>query len=157
MFQPRIQRLNTIEGKTRSSVHFIEKLQKFHQHIGSPLTRLPTLNGRPVDLYRLRKEVMNRGGHEQVEKTNGWPAMGRLFSKTLKLSTSSSYIKSAYYKYILPYEEYLKEHGDFGEDISVKSVIGMPTEKSAKKSDSNEEPIRRVSSRIRQKSKGMFK
>jgi hypothetical protein len=153
-FNPRIQRLNTIEGETRSSVHFIEKLQKFYQHIGAPLTKIPTLNGKPIDLFRLRKEVMKRGGHEQVEKTNSWRLIARVFSRGMKLATSSSCMKSAYYKYIFPYEEYIKEHGEFEEQMESVDGIG---EIGVEKLCSKEEPTRRTSSRIKEKSKGIFK
>jgi hypothetical protein len=45
---------------------FLTKLNKFMQERGTPIGKLPQLGGRTLDLYRLYREVITRGGTEIV-------------------------------------------------------------------------------------------
>ena len=55
-----------MEGKSRTTLNYLDQLQQFHLQNGNPLTRLPTLDRKPIDLFKLKKEVARRGGHEAV-------------------------------------------------------------------------------------------
>jgi hypothetical protein len=45
---------------------FKTKLSKFMQERGTPIGKLPQLGGRTLDLFKLYKEVIARGGTEIV-------------------------------------------------------------------------------------------
>jgi histone demethylase JARID1 len=53
-FRPRIQRLNELEANNRIKINFLEKLSKFWDLQGKKC-RVPTLEGRPVDIFKLYK------------------------------------------------------------------------------------------------------
>ncbi|KAF9576363.1 hypothetical protein EC968_009337 [Mortierella alpina] len=109
-FRTRIQKLNSMEGETRSSMNYVEQLQKFHSQQGHPVHKMPQLDKRPIDLFRLRKEVAARGGYQKVTGGKKWAEVGRDMDYTRKQVTSlSSALKSAYLKVILPYEIYLSK------------------------------------------------
>ena len=55
-----------MEGNTRTNLNYLDQLYKFHQQQGKPVTKVPTLDKRPIDLYRLKKEVASRGGYQKV-------------------------------------------------------------------------------------------
>ncbi|KAJ3106526.1 hypothetical protein HDU97_006119 [Phlyctochytrium planicorne] len=113
-FSTRIQRLNSMEGSTRTVVNYLDQLEQFHQQQGSSFTRVPMLDRRPLDLHQLKKEVESRGGYEVVSTvTNGkrWSEIGRALGAD-KQCTSGSYIcRNAYMRWILPFEEYLRSDG----------------------------------------------
>jgi hypothetical protein len=57
-----------MEASARVSINFLEQLYIFHrqqEHGGIRIT-VPTVNHRPVDLLRLKKEVNQLGGYYQV-------------------------------------------------------------------------------------------
>ena len=55
-----------MEGSTRANMNYLQQLYRFHRQLGTPVRHVPQLNKRPVDLYRLRKEVNERGGFDEV-------------------------------------------------------------------------------------------
>jgi histone demethylase JARID1 len=58
--------LNSVEGSTRTSLNYMENLCQFHDQVGTPLTKIPQVDRKPVDLYLLKKEVHRRGGPSKV-------------------------------------------------------------------------------------------
>ncbi|KAF9965992.1 hypothetical protein BGZ70_003605 [Mortierella alpina] len=109
-FRTRIQKLNSMEGETRSNMNYVEQLHKFHSQQGHPVHKMPQLDKRPIDLFRLRKEVAARGGYQKVTGGKKWAEVGRDMDYTRKQVTSlSSALKSAYLKVILPYEIHLSK------------------------------------------------
>ncbi|KAJ3225199.1 hypothetical protein HK099_007211 [Clydaea vesicula] len=107
-FKTRIQRLNSMEGNSRTTLNYLDQLTKFHQQQGTPFSRVPQLDKKPICLFKLKKEVQKKGGYEAVTEKKQWSAVGRAIgyvgSSCTSLSTS---IKLTYSKYILPYENYL--------------------------------------------------
>ncbi|KAG0015392.1 hypothetical protein BGZ80_009887 [Entomortierella chlamydospora] len=111
-FKTRIQKLNSMEGETRTNLNYLEQLYKFHRQQGHPVLKIPQLDKRPIDLFRLRKEVAARGGYQKVTSGKKWAEIGRGLDYTRKQCTSlSNALKSAYLKVILPYEIYLSKQG----------------------------------------------
>ncbi|KAF9431525.1 hypothetical protein BGZ76_000196 [Entomortierella beljakovae] len=111
-FKTRIQKLNSMEGETRTNLNYLEQLYKFHRQQGHPVLKIPQLDKRPIDLFRLRKEVAARGGYQKVTSGKKWAEIGRGLDYTRKQCTSlSNALKSAYIKVILPYEIYLSKQG----------------------------------------------
>ena len=44
-----------MEGATRSTMSYLDKLAKFHRQQGTTLTRPPSLDKQPIDLYQLKR------------------------------------------------------------------------------------------------------
>ncbi|GJJ76629.1 [histone H3]-trimethyl-L-lysine4 demethylase [Entomortierella parvispora] len=110
-FKTRIQKLNTMEGQTRTNLNYLEQLYKFHHQQGHPVFKIPRLDKRPMDLFQLKKEVAARGGYHKVTAGKKWAEIGRGLSYTRKQCTSmSNALKSAYLNIIMPYEIYLAKN-----------------------------------------------
>ncbi|KAF9167737.1 hypothetical protein DFQ26_003321 [Actinomortierella ambigua] len=111
-FKTRIQRLNSMEGETRTNLNYLEQLYKFHRQQGTPVNKIPQLDKRPIDLFRLKKEVTARGGYHKVTATKKWAEIGRTLDYTRKQCTSmSNALKTAYLRIVLPFETYLEKQG----------------------------------------------
>jgi len=67
-FKTRLQRLNSMEASARASLNFLEQLYLYHRQQGSAKVSIPTIDGRNVDLWRLRREVKQLGGYREVHK-----------------------------------------------------------------------------------------
>ena len=100
-----------MEGATRSTMSYLDKLAKFHRQQGTTLTRLPSLDKQPIDLYQLKRAVDARGGFKDVCNSKKWAEIGReLGYGSIKNVTSvSTALKNAFQKYLLPYETYLEK------------------------------------------------
>ncbi|CAG7923181.1 unnamed protein product [Penicillium olsonii] len=75
---------------------------------GTNYSRLPSVDKRPLDLYKLKKAVESRGGFESVCKLKKWAEIGRDLGYSGKIMSSlSTSLKNSYQRYLQPYEEYL--------------------------------------------------
>ena len=73
------------------------------------LNRFPSVDKRPLDLYKLKKAVVQRGGFEKVCKLKKWAEIGRDLGYSGKIMSSlSTSLKNSYQRWLHPYEEYLK-------------------------------------------------
>ncbi|KAI9262682.1 hypothetical protein BY458DRAFT_515088 [Sporodiniella umbellata] len=123
-FRTRVQKLNSLEGGTRSSLNYMDQLTKFRLISGKPAVKVPLLDKKPIDLYKLKKEVAARGGVEQVTQQKKWAEIGRELGYARKNCTSmSNSLKSAYIKLILPYEVWYTQHKDDAEALLKKNDI----------------------------------
>lgn len=78
------------------------------QH-GTKLNRFPSVDKRPLDLYKLKKAVEQRGGFERVCKLKKWAEIGRDLGYSGKIMSSlSTSLKNSYQRWLHPYEEYLR-------------------------------------------------
>src|SRR5690606_36798778 len=94
---------------TRSNLNYLDQLHKFHKQQGSNLTRFPSVDKRPLDLYRLKKAVEVRGGFHNVCKHKKWAEIGRDLGYSGKIMSSlSTSLKNSYQRYLHPYEEWVK-------------------------------------------------
>ncbi|KAM0189434.1 hypothetical protein ACHAPI_010014 [Fusarium lateritium] len=76
---------------------------------GTNLHRLPYVDKKPLDLYRLKKAVESRGGFENVCKHKKWAEIGRDLGYSGKIMSSlSTSLKNSYQRWLCPYEEYLR-------------------------------------------------
>ncbi|KAG1292260.1 hypothetical protein G6F66_007116 [Rhizopus arrhizus] len=117
-FKTRLQKLNSMEGETRANVNYLEQLTKYHILTGKPVVRVPQLDKRPIDLYRLKNEVASRGGIQVVTKQKKWAEIGRIMGFGRKNCTSmSNALKSAYHKIILPYEIWYAQHKEQADNL----------------------------------------
>lgn len=94
---------------TRSNLNYLDQLAKFHKQHGMNLNRFPSVDKRPLDLYKLKKAVEIRGGFDRVCKLKKWAEIGRDLGYSGKIMSSlSTSLKNSYQKWLSPYEEYLK-------------------------------------------------
>ncbi|PGH27155.1 hypothetical protein AJ80_01111 [Polytolypa hystricis UAMH7299] len=108
-FRTRRQELNSVEGGTRANLNYLDQLTKFHKQHGMNLSRFPSVDKRPLDLYKLKKAVDVRGGFEQVCKQKKWAEIGRDLGYSGKIMSSlSTSLKNSFQRWLYPYEEYLR-------------------------------------------------
>ncbi|KAF1935845.1 PLU-1-domain-containing protein [Clathrospora elynae] len=108
-FRTRRQELNSVEGGTRANLNYLDQLAKFHKQHGHSLTRFPSVDKRPLNLYKLKKAVEKRGGFERVCKQKKWAEIGRDLGYSGKIMSSlSTSLKNSYQKWLHPYEQYLR-------------------------------------------------
>jgi histone demethylase JARID1 len=128
-FRTRKQELNSVEGSksqrqrrpslvcktltalpgTRANLTYLDQLAKFHKQQGTNLNRFPSVDKRPLDLYKLKKAVETRGGFEKVCKLKKWAEIGRDLGYSGKIMSSlSTSLKNSYQRWLFPYEEYLR-------------------------------------------------
>ncbi|OQO15261.1 hypothetical protein B0A48_00644 [Cryoendolithus antarcticus] len=108
-FRTRRQELNSVEGGNRVSNEYLDQLAKFHKQNGHSLNRFPSVDKRPLDLFRLKKTVERKGGFDSVCKGKRWAEVGRDLGYSGKIMSSlSTSLKNSYQKWLLPYEEYLR-------------------------------------------------
>ncbi|KAJ2744556.1 hypothetical protein GGI20_002873 [Coemansia sp. BCRC 34301] len=111
-FRTRVQQLNSLEGKTRTNLNYLDQLYKFHAQQGNPLPKVPQLDHRPIDLYELRHQVTIRGGFHKVNCEKRWAEIGRIMKYDRKSCTSmSTTLKATYTKIVMPFEIYIAKHG----------------------------------------------
>ncbi|KAJ5586182.1 hypothetical protein N7450_005969 [Penicillium hetheringtonii] len=107
-FKTRRQELNSVEGGNRANMNYVDGLAMFHKQHGTNYSRLPSVDKRPLDLYKLKKAVEIRGGFESVCKTKKWAEIGRDLGYSGKIMSSlSTSLKNSYQRYLQPYEEFL--------------------------------------------------
>lgn len=103
-----IAALIMILAGNRANMNYVDGLAMFHKQRGTNYSRLPSVDKRPLDLYKLKKAVEARGGFEQVCKTKKWAEIGRDLGYSGKIMSSlSTSLKNSYQRYLQPYEEYL--------------------------------------------------
>ncbi|SPO06090.1 related to regulator protein rum1 [Cephalotrichum gorgonifer] len=108
-FRTRKQELNSVEGSTRANLTYLDALYKFHKQQGNNPSRVPYVDKKPLDLYRLKKAVEARGGFDKVCKLKKWAEIGRDLGYSGKIMSSlSTSLKNSYQKWLCPYEEYLR-------------------------------------------------
>ncbi|SMR56609.1 unnamed protein product [Zymoseptoria tritici ST99CH_3D1] len=108
-FRTRRQELNSVEGGNRVNNDYLDQLAKFHKQNGHNLNRFPSVDKRPLDLYRLKKTVERKGGFDLVCKSKRWAEVGRDLGYSGKIMSSlSTSLKNSYQKWLFPYEEYLR-------------------------------------------------
>ena len=93
----------------RTNNNYLDQLNKFHKQHGANFNRLPSVDKKPLDLYKLKKAVAQRGGFEKVCKLKKWAEIGRDLGYSGKIMSSlSTSLKNSYQRWLHPYEEYLK-------------------------------------------------
>lgn len=55
-----------MEASARASLNFLEQLYLFHRQQGSSGISIPTIGNKPLDMWKLKREVSNLGGYAAV-------------------------------------------------------------------------------------------
>jgi len=85
---------------------FNQDVHRFMTEIGKPLTKIPIMGYKELDLYQLFKEVISYGGfHEVVKNVGTWSKIWKRLSNFDPSITDSSFrLKKNYERYLLEYE-----------------------------------------------------
>jgi histone demethylase JARID1 len=119
-------RILTYSLGTRANLTYLDQLAKFHKQHGTNLNRFPSVDKRPLDLYKLKKAVESRGGFEKVCKLKKWAEIGRDLGYSGKIMSSlSTSLKNSYQRWLFPYEEYLR-HAKPGVHQQLEFEYGGP-------------------------------
>ncbi|KAM8833554.1 AT-rich interactive domain-containing protein 1B isoform 1-T1 [Synchiropus picturatus] len=111
---------------------WVDRYLSFMEERGTPVTQLPTVGKKPLDLWKLYTSVREIGGLAMVNKNKKW----RELSTTLSVGTSSSSasaLKKQYIQFLFAYECKM-ERGEEppGDSNSSSSVTGGDTRKQVK-------------------------
>ncbi|KKP02600.1 hypothetical protein THAR02_05288 [Trichoderma harzianum] len=94
---------------TQANLNYLEELAKFHKQHGNNLNRLPYVDKKPVDLYRLKNLVESRGGFDKVCESKEWAEIAKDLGYSGRIMSSlSTSLKNSFLRWLSPYEEYLR-------------------------------------------------
>jgi len=93
-------------NEERERRQFNQDVNNFMAEIGKPLSKIPIMGYKELDLYQLFKEVMSYGGFNEVVKNVGtWSKIWkRLGNFDPSITDSSFRLKKNYERYLLEYE-----------------------------------------------------
>ena len=80
-FKTRIQAVHELQERTdtrQAADLFQEEYTAFLKSTGRPVRKPPVFGGTPIELDKLYKIVLRRGGYETVTQNKGWRDVGRL-------------------------------------------------------------------------------
>ncbi|KAG8236043.1 hypothetical protein J437_LFUL015643 [Ladona fulva] len=101
-FSPRIQKLNELEATTRIKLMFFDKIVKFWYLQGTAI-KLPTVEGKILDLFSLHKLVQREGGFPKVCETDNWVQLASEMG-IKDADGKATLIKGHYEKLLYPYD-----------------------------------------------------
>lgn len=95
-----------MEAASRASVNFLEQLHAFHSTRGSARASIPIIEGKPVNLFALRREVDRLGGFDVISSSRRWGNVARALGYSFRSGPGvTTQVKSAYTKIIQPFEQ----------------------------------------------------
>lgn len=95
---------------------FVAQLYKFMDERGTPINRVPTVNGKELDLYRLHRLVNKMGGYNKITSKDTWRTV-YVRAELPSCSTDNqeniavNQLKAAYKKYLLNFTDFYRKLG----------------------------------------------
>lgn len=111
-FKPRKQHTKSFGIESNKKLKFHNDLYRYHKmkraaNEGMSLGKIPSIDKRTLDLYRLRSCVQLRGGFKAVCQKKLWAQIGRELGYSGRIMSSlSTSLRSAYLKVFLDYDIY---------------------------------------------------
>ena len=93
------------EDEEIKSKQFIEELTKYYNRQGKESFKYPIVSGKNLDLYKLYKEVIKRGGYQVVFDNKQWKDVVGTLGLPSTCTSASFTVKRHYKKYLLSYEQ----------------------------------------------------
>ncbi|KAH8411430.1 hypothetical protein KR215_004414 [Drosophila sulfurigaster] len=90
---------------------FVAQLYKYMDDRGTPLNKVPSIQSRDVDLYRLFRAVQKRGGYNRVTAKNQWKLIAVRLGFTPCTLSVMNLVKQAYKKFLQPYGDFHRKLG----------------------------------------------
>ncbi|SCU99007.1 LAFA_0G21374g1_1 [Lachancea sp. 'fantastica'] len=138
-FKARKQALRPPHIERQRKLDFYRKLHHHHtvhgnKDMDSSLQKIPSIDRRPLDLYRLRQCVLLRGGYQAVCNKKAWAQISRELGYSRRASTSLlSTLRSTYAKILLDFDEQTsKSHNADNvvqQELGPKHKIILPSSK----------------------------
>lgn len=108
IFSTKCQKIDQLCNRRGPSVQFTDELKQFWSNVKKqPITQMPMVDSRPLDLYLLFFLVEKRGGYIEVCKNKLWKEIGDELRISKHYKNAPSAIQKNYLKYIEPYIKYL--------------------------------------------------
>ncbi|XP_054728443.1 AT-rich interactive domain-containing protein 4A isoform X1 [Anastrepha obliqua] len=90
---------------------FVAQLYKYMDDRGTPLNKVPSIQNRDVDLYRLFRAVQKCGGYNRVTAKNQWKSIAIRLGFTAVTVSVTNLVKQAFKKFLQPYGEFHRKLG----------------------------------------------
>lgn len=101
--------IETDEDREKSRL-FKEELLKFNTLHGRENFKVPQIGGKELDLYRLYKEVLNRGGSILVSENKQWKEIVNALELPASCTSASFTLRNHYNRCLQAYESYFIKH-----------------------------------------------
>ncbi|CCF56139.1 hypothetical protein KAFR_0A07050 [Kazachstania africana CBS 2517] len=114
-FKARKQYLKPLKNENARILKFYRNLYHYYTSIkkSTNFIKIPSIDKRTLDLYRLRKCVHLRGGFDAVCQKKLWAQIGRELGYSGRIMSSlSTSLRSAYEKVLLEFDLYEDSHND---------------------------------------------
>mmetsp|Transcript_17391 Transcript_17391/g.28576 ORF Transcript_17391/g.28576 Transcript_17391/m.28576 type:complete len:270 (+) Transcript_17391:173-982(+) len=92
------------ELSSKEKDEFQTRLLKFMRDRGTPITKVPTLGHKELDLFTLYHEVTTRGGVSKVIAQKLWQEIAKTLNLPSTCTDSGFRLRVHYMKYVYPYE-----------------------------------------------------
>ncbi|XP_060076223.1 AT-rich interactive domain-containing protein 2-like isoform X2 [Ylistrum balloti] len=107
---------------------FLKELKQFHCNRGTPITRIPRIGGKEVDLYLLYRRVIGFGGWRKVNDEDLWEQIQGDFHIPKCCSNGTQAIKQIYIRHLDKYEK-VHFHGQDPDSKYVEDEGDTPARK----------------------------
>ncbi|KAJ6624823.1 AT-rich interactive domain-containing protein 2 [Pseudolycoriella hygida] len=84
---------------------FYKELYHFHENKGTPIPRVPKINGHEIDLHKFYNLVISRGGWAKINYRNEWEELVPEFNLPKKCVNASVALKQIYLRYLDRFEK----------------------------------------------------
>lgn len=103
--------------------HFKEELSKLNSLQGKDNMKIPQMGGKELDLYKLFKEVINRGGYTKVLENKLWKDVVNSLEISASCTSASFLLRNHYNKYLFSYEQqYFKSQKDNKTQVTENNI-----------------------------------
>lgn len=129
-FKTKVQKIHQLQSRYGPNEAFLQDLHRFLAKRGTPMKTIPRLDGKELDLYKLFKIVVERGGarhvriqtppsfglrlmvwHAQISKKKRWMEVVEALklSKTSKPTALAQLLSHQYYQWLVDYEDHFRQ------------------------------------------------
>jgi len=114
--------LDTEEDREKSRL-FKEELLKFNTLHGRENFKVPQIGGKELDLYKLYKEVINRGGSSLVSENKQWKEIVNALELPASCTSASFTLRNHYNRCLQSYEAYYLRNQNITSTINLNTNI----------------------------------
>lgn len=143
IFQTKVQNIHQLMKRTGAIDAFLDQLEEFYKSKGMqiPLTHLPVLGGKEIDLRKFYSAVVKRGGYEQVVAHKKWREVARELHIPEDCTSAGYSLRMHYETYLLEFEKNERQQAKKKWVNDKKPTSNSPKSentKSSKTEDANE-------------------
>ncbi|KAL6043476.1 Lysine-specific demethylase 5A, partial [Balamuthia mandrillaris] len=119
-FTTKLQKVHQLRLRDGPNEQFITKLQQFLEKSGTPMKSVPRLDGKDLDLYKLFKAVVERGGMKAVTRNRRWKEVAEVLKLSSKCTSAAHVLSQHYATWLLAYEKVYTSSNNPTEDSNTK-------------------------------------